>query len=65
MILKNQKMQTEINEFSNTFSLHMIIFSRTKVVNSTAEKINEMCISYKIYLNICEILAVYKKTKSI
>ena len=50
MILKRRKMHTEINENTNTFSLHMIIFSMVKVVNSTAGKINEMCISYKIIL---------------
>ena len=47
MILKRRKMHTEINENTNTFSLHMIIFSMSKVVNRTAGKINEMYISYK------------------
>ncbi len=40
-------MQAEINEFTNTFSLLIIIFSKAKVVNSRGGKINEMCISYK------------------
>lgn len=47
MILKRRKMHTEINENTNTFSLYMIIFFMAKVVNRTAEKINEMYISYK------------------
>ncbi len=40
----------EINEFTNTFSLHIIIFFMAKVVNRKAGKINEMYISYKTML---------------
>ena len=47
IILKTQKIESEINKFTNTFSLHIIIFSWTKVVNRAGEKINEMYISYK------------------
>lgn len=50
MILKRRKMHTEINENTNTFSLHMIIFFVSKVVNRTDGKIDEMYISYKIIL---------------